>query len=701
MIQMSTPTTSAVSAVSATAVSASSHGSDDEESTPEQSTTVVSGQSKAARKRKKRNANKAAAASSQHQSPPPHHQHGGVVSHSHSHEQHGGHGHSHGHSHGGVPCSGHGSDVSADIHAGVDPDDLSEAIHFCDVCYHFTSYAQHSFARIDRMQADFQTIPTVLQQLVPGHAERMGELRRAVRQNHAFLNEIVAHRYVFHSSDDIDYELLEEKVARDHPIDEERMSKVRSTLRQCVRDWSAEGASERRACYGPILDELQRLYPNRSDREQIKVLVPGSGLGRLVWEIAYLGFHAQGNEFSFFMLLCAFLILNCCKEKNIFTIYPYVHESKNLYIPDDQMRSVQIPDVNPVALPPGGSLSMAAGDWMDIFSDLPSEYIHGSYSRMQAREKRRHIKFSQQRKEWDIARKEHAKLSAAAAASGAPIPPVPELADEIIEIVEDVPRKSSNNQSRSMDGNEKSKTSNEATWDVFASCYFIDCATNILECLRTIAYILKPGGYWINFGPLLYHFSEIPRETSVDLSWSELRAAAPAFGLELIREELNQPSGYTSDDYSMLRSHYYCVSCTWKKTGVDQTRLPTTIRKNPTPPTSVAWNTYMANRNDESSWTTIAVDSINIDSTQSTNSDTVSTSSTAASSSSVPLIALLQAKGSRRIREKVSLPSGTLIDIYQLPSNQLGTILMHAPAQIAIGKIEVEGVMMLALLRKQ
>ncbi len=94
---------------------------------------------------------------------------------------------------------------------------------------------------------------------------------------------------------------------------------MRSTLRQCVRDWSEEGAAERSACYGPILSELERLYPDRAARAAVKVLVPGSGLGRLVWEMAYRGFQAVGNEFSYQMLLGAFLILNCCKEKNIFT----------------------------------------------------------------------------------------------------------------------------------------------------------------------------------------------------------------------------------------------------------------------------------------------------------------------------------------------------------------------------------------------
>jgi carnosine N-methyltransferase len=639
--------------------------------------------SKSARKRRKRNA--ASKAQQQAGAAAAAHQHNGALAraHSHSHEHgiHGGHGG--GHSHDGVPCGGHGGGAmrpGGDVHANVDPDDLSEAVHYCDVLYHFTSYARHSFERLERMQADFQSIPTVLQSLVPGHAARMGDLRRAVRLNHAFLNEIVKHRYVFQSSDEIDYDELEARAARDNRIDEERMSKVRSTLRQCVRDWSAEGAAERRACYGPILDELERLYPDQSARSAIRVLVPGSGLGRLVWEVAARGFHSSGNEFSYFMLLCSFLILNCCKEKNIFEIFPYVHDAKNLYRPEDQLRSVRIPDVDPSSLPvEGGSLSMAAGDWMDIFSDLPVEYIHGGFKRVQAREKRRAEHYEIARRKWDVARKEHAKIAAAAAATGAPVPPAPQIDDEVEDPVPDPVRHPG--WMHGPLGEREAKPSNEATWDVFASCYFIDCATNILEFLRTIAYVLKPGGHWINFGPLLYHYSDVPREVSVDLTWAELRAAAPAFGFQLLREELEQPSAYTSDDKSMLRSHYYCVSCTWQKVGPDQTRAGP-LRSLPPAPTSVAWNTRLAAASADPSLTTLAVDS-----------------EIAAKDGAVDL--LLQAKSAKTLRERAALPSGALVNVYQLPVAHLSAFLLQAvSATILLGKVELEGIELLALMRK-
>lgn len=80
----------------------------------------------------------------------------------------------------------------------------------------------------------------------------------------------------------------------DHDLD-----KVRSTIKQYVRDWSLEGSSEREAAYDPILEALERCfhYVSFAQRNQLRVLVPGAGLGRLAFEIAWLGFSCQGNEF--------------------------------------------------------------------------------------------------------------------------------------------------------------------------------------------------------------------------------------------------------------------------------------------------------------------------------------------------------------------------------------------------------------------
>ena len=101
---------------------------------------------------------------------------------------------------------------------------------------------------------------------------------------------------------------------------------MRSTLHSCVRDWAAEGAAERAACYGPILDELERVVP-RDGRS--RVLVPGAGLARLVLEVAARGYGAQGNEFSYHMLLCSNFLLNSGLRPNEVALYPFVDQPSN------------------------------------------------------------------------------------------------------------------------------------------------------------------------------------------------------------------------------------------------------------------------------------------------------------------------------------------------------------------------------------
>ena len=44
--------------------------------------------------------------------------------------------------------------------------------------------------------------------------------------------------------------------------------------------------------------------------KQISVLVPGSGLGRLAFEIASLGLKCEGNEFSMHMIIASNFLLN-------------------------------------------------------------------------------------------------------------------------------------------------------------------------------------------------------------------------------------------------------------------------------------------------------------------------------------------------------------------------------------------------------
>lgn len=81
-----------------------------------------------------------------------------------------------------------------------------------------------------------------------------------------------------------------------------QVSKVNTTLRQCMRDWSVEGQDERGKSYGAVIAELERLCPvNRERKGAQKVLVPGAGEGRLAYEIVSRGYGCTGAKFAFWV----------------------------------------------------------------------------------------------------------------------------------------------------------------------------------------------------------------------------------------------------------------------------------------------------------------------------------------------------------------------------------------------------------------
>jgi carnosine N-methyltransferase len=96
-------------------------------------------------------------------------------------------------------------------------------------------------------------------------------------------------------------------------------------LHSLFREWSKEGLEEREQSFRPLLNQLQLHIPVTANNSYTKkVLVPGSGLGRLPLEIAALGYCCQGNEFSAYMVAPANFVLNQIHESESYTIHPWI-----------------------------------------------------------------------------------------------------------------------------------------------------------------------------------------------------------------------------------------------------------------------------------------------------------------------------------------------------------------------------------------
>lgn len=350
-----------------------------------------------------------------------------------------------------------------------------EKLHFQKVINAFKFYKRHSINAIHKREEYLNRLPMDHQKLLRkhGYQNNLDELKEAVETNVKIVNHILADvseifENVFQPGND---EATDPRI-RPTPFD---MDKVQSTLKQIVRDWSSAGADERGKCYAPLLETLEKHFPN--NKENIKVLVPGAGLGRLAWEIAHRGYQCQGSEFSLFMLFASNFLLNKISEVDGYKIHPYIHEFCNNKSSKDQLKSVSFPDVDPGSLPEDAKFSMAAGDFLDVFST--PEYV--------------------------------------------------------------------------------------SSQDCVVTCFFIDCAHNILQFVQTIHQVLKSGGTWINLGPLLYHFADIRGEDSIEPDYQVLRACIKDFGFEITEENERVECSYSQNPSSMLDYTYNCVMFTAKK----------------------------------------------------------------------------------------------------------------------------------------
>jgi SAM-dependent methyltransferase len=68
-----------------------------------------------------------------------------------------------------------------------------------------------------------------------------------------------------------------------------------------------------------------------------------------------------------------------------------------------------------------------------------------------------------------------------------------------------------------------------SAFDAVVTHFFIDTARNLMSYFDTIHRILKPGGHWINFGPLLYGTAPF-----VQLSLEEIVTIIEAMGFQFI-----------------------------------------------------------------------------------------------------------------------------------------------------------------------
>jgi carnosine N-methyltransferase len=119
------------------------------------------------------------------------------------------------------------------------------------------------------------------------YGKKLDDVQFLIWSNQKLCEEIVAHALEFYG--------IEREELDNHIKEADRNKRladkvsVLQTLKHFVRDWADEGAHERDDAFLCILSAISGLrIGDPASTAPIRVLVPGSGLGRLAHEIAKL-----------------------------------------------------------------------------------------------------------------------------------------------------------------------------------------------------------------------------------------------------------------------------------------------------------------------------------------------------------------------------------------------------------------------------
>ncbi|XP_033168749.1 carnosine N-methyltransferase isoform X1 [Drosophila mauritiana] len=356
-----------------------------------------------------------------------------------------------------------------------------EERHIQKVQNAFLYYGPYACQRLKRSMDYLNSLSGEDQVMLTKYRGHLQCVRTCIDRNQAVIREILRGRVLYPTDeatgDPSEFDEPPPNVRHgdmdqiDIPFDEAdveplKILKAQSTLKLIARDWSTEGALEREQSYKPIIDSIVA-YFKHSDIElkEIKILVPGAGLGRLTYELACLGYSCEGNEFSYFMLIASNFVLNLCDYENKYVLYPWVHQYVNNLRREDQVAAVRFPDVCPLKNPPKGHFEIAAGDFLEVY-----------------------------------------------------------------------------------------KTPN--AYNCVATCFFIDCANNVIDFIRTIYKILVPGGIWVNLGPLLYHFSDVSGQNSIEPAFEDLCIIMESVGFVIEKSRTGIRTKYAQNPSSMKQSEY-------------------------------------------------------------------------------------------------------------------------------------------------
>ncbi|KAH6629125.1 N2227-like protein-domain-containing protein [Boeremia exigua] len=304
-----------------------------------------------------------------------------------------------------------------------------------EALYGFTKYRERNMAELDRWRSMYGNVGKSQKKVLEkaaNYTKKLKDIEELIYANEVLCKAIIANAMTFYG--------IEQKELDAHIKEAETAGRVADrvspsqTLKHFVRDWADEGSKERADAFPCILSTLNHLQASTSAPAPLKILLPGSGVGRLGTEIANLGaFEVTLNEWSMYMNIgYRFLFAPGVSTSTPASMHPFIDGLSHHATTADLLRAVQFPNVKP-----SEDVLLVEGDFNTAFNGQNGHY------------------------------------------------------------------------------------------DIIVTHFFIDTARNLMSYFDTIHRLLKPGGKWMNLGPLLYGTGPF-----VQLSLDEIVAVVEEMGFE-------------------------------------------------------------------------------------------------------------------------------------------------------------------------
>ena len=210
-------------------------------------------------------------------------------------------------------------------------------------CLSLLNYEYYSEYIPNKLENNYKNIdPKYLSKLPFDYREKVKKVKEGIKTNQKFYNKI-ANMY----KDKFDYIKLSEEQIKNFDYEQQGfLSKL--FLQMLIREWAEEGKYERSKTILPVIQELKNYYnyENKTLMEKgINILVIGSRFGRMVYELAKLGYNVESNETNFFYLFVTDYLFNYSK-KNENCICPRISSFCSSFTEESVIKKHYFPDVD-------------------------------------------------------------------------------------------------------------------------------------------------------------------------------------------------------------------------------------------------------------------------------------------------------------------------------------------------------------------